>query len=94
MLVDRLWPHGLARAKAEIDLWLKEAAPSTELRACFNYQPKRSEEFVLRYEAELAANEPALAPLRNLVARGAVTVLFAACDPERNDAVVLARFLG
>jgi uncharacterized protein YeaO (DUF488 family) len=94
VLVDRLWPRGLSRAKAGIDLWLKEAAPSTELRVWFGHRPERWEEFARRYEAELAANEPALARLRNLVARGTVSLLFAAHDPEHNNAVVLARLLG
>jgi uncharacterized protein YeaO (DUF488 family) len=94
VLVDRLWPRGLARAKAGINLWLKDAAPSTELRIWFGHRPERWEEFSRRYEAELAANEAALAPLRDLLARGPVTLLYAAHDTERNNAVVLARFLG
>jgi len=94
VLVDRLWPRGLARARAGIDLWLKDAAPSTALRQWFGHRPERWEEFSRRYEAELAGNEAALAPLRELLARGTVTLLFAAHDAERNNAVVVARFLG
>lgn len=94
VLVDRLWPRWLAREKAGIALWLQEAAPSTELRAWFGHRTERWEEFARRYEAELAANELALATPRNLVARGSISLLFAARDPERNNAVDLARLLG
>jgi uncharacterized protein YeaO (DUF488 family) len=94
VLVDRLWPRGLSRAAARIDLWLKDAAPSAALRTWFGHRPERWEEFVQRYGSELATNEDALAPLRELLARGTVTLVFAARDTERNSAVLLARFLG
>ncbi|MDA8048852.1 MAG: DUF488 family protein [Rhodospirillales bacterium] len=94
VLVDRLWPRGVSRAKARIELWLKDAAPSAELRAWFGHRPERWEEFARRYEAELKANEGALAPLRDLLAQGPVTLVYAAHDAERNNAVVLVRYLG
>lgn len=93
VLVDRLWPRGVPRAKARIDLWLKDVAPSPALRIWFGHRPERWEEFIRRYESELSANEAALAPLRELLARGTVTLLFAARDTERNSAILLARHL-
>ena len=91
VLVDRLWPRGLKKADAKIDLWLKEAAPSAELRRWFGHDPARWEEFRGRYSAELGDNRAVLAPL--LDARGRVTLLFAAHDPEHNNAVALAAWL-
>ncbi|HZT89819.1 MAG TPA: DUF488 family protein [Stellaceae bacterium] len=90
VLADRLWPRGLAKDKAAIDLWLKDAAPSTELRRWFGHRPERWQEFRRRYRDELAANPEALAPLPR---DGVVTLLFAAHDIERNNAVVLAEYL-
>ena len=94
VLVDRLWPRGLKRESAEIDLWLKEVAPSAELRRWFNHQPGRWHEFRKRYRAELAANAESVKTLRGAL-RGArpVTLLFAAKDAERNNAVALRDYL-
>jgi uncharacterized protein YeaO (DUF488 family) len=90
VLVDRLWPRGLKREAAAIDLWLKAAAPSDALRRWFGHDPNRWAEFRERYHAELRANPEAIAPLRDLVARGkTVTLLFAAKDAEHNNAVAL-----
>ena len=91
VLVDRLWPRGLKKTEAAIDLWLKEVAPSVELRRWFGHDPARWDEFRHRYAAELDGNLPALQPL--LAARGRVTLLFAAHDPEHNNAVALAAWL-
>jgi uncharacterized protein YeaO (DUF488 family) len=89
ILVDRLWPRGLTKARARLDLWLKEIAPTDELRHWFGHEPARWEEFQARYRAELEANP---APLDELIGRcraGPVTLLFAAHDAGRNNAVVV-----
>ena len=87
VLVDRLWPRGLKKEQAQIDLWLREAAPSNELRRWFGHDPMRWNEFRRRYAAELERNLQALAPLLDI--RGTVTLLFAARDLEHNNAVAL-----
>jgi uncharacterized protein YeaO (DUF488 family) len=94
VLVDRLWPRGLKRQKAKIDLWLKDVAPSTELRRWFGHDPARWAEFQDRYRAELAGNA-ALRELLGIVKqRRRVTLLFGARDVEHNDAVVLRALCG
>ena len=90
ILVDRLWPRGLSKAKAALDGWNKDVAPSTALRKQFNHKPERFAEFSRRYRAELAHN-PAVAELRAL--KGKVTLVYGARDPAINHAVVLAKFL-
>jgi len=91
VLVDRLWPRGLSKERARVDAWLKEVAPSDELRRWFGHDPDKFAEFRKRYEAELASEsgKEAMAKLRELVKRGHVTLLFAARDMEQNNAVVL-----
>ena len=89
VLVDRLWPRGLARARAKMDLRLKETAPSDALRRWFGHESARWEEFAARYLAELTADPAPLAELARLCRAGPVTLLFAAHDAERNNAVVL-----
>ena len=89
VLVDRLWPRGVAKARAALSLWCKDAAPSTGLRQWFSHDPARWAEFQRRYRAELAAKDAALAPIRVLAKDGPVTLLFAARDEARNEAVVL-----
>ena len=93
VLVDRLWPRGLSKDHAALTLWLKEIAPSEELRKWFDHDPERWEEFWRRYRAELAHNETALHQLRALAREGRVTLLYAAHDTEHNNAVVLAGYL-
>uniref|UniRef100_A0A831UDZ5 DUF488 domain-containing protein n=1 Tax=Geobacter metallireducens TaxID=28232 RepID=A0A831UDZ5_GEOME len=93
ILVDRLWPRGIAREKARIDQWLKEIAPSDELREWFGHDPARWEEFRERYRQELEAKGELLDHLRELAAKGTVTLLFAAGDEEHNNAVVLKEIL-
>lgn len=94
ILVDRLWPRGLRRTEACIDLWLKDAAPSSELRRWFGHAPARWEEFRKRYELELRGQPQTLAPIIEACAGGeTVTLLFAARDAERNNAVALRAFL-
>ncbi len=89
VLVDRLWPRGLSKDKAEVDLWLKEVAPSPALRTWFGHKPERFAEFSKKYRAELKAN-PAVEELRALVRKHkTVTLLYGARDTEHNHAVVL-----
>lgn len=92
VLVDRLWPRGVSKAAARIDVWLKDVAPSTELRKWFGHDPEKWPEFQQRYRAELKGN-PALAALRKLARQGHVTLVYGAKDEEHNDAVVLAKLL-
>lgn len=93
ILVDRLWPRGLSKEKAHIDLWLKDVAPSNELRKWFAHDPKKWPEFQSRYHDELESlNEP-LALLKEKSAHGPVTLLFAASDEEHNEAVVLQKLI-
>jgi uncharacterized protein YeaO (DUF488 family) len=89
VLVDRLWPRGVKKAEAAIDLWMKELAPSTELRKWFGHDPARWEEFRLRYAAEIHGHRDELDRLRDLVRQGAVTLVYSAHDEAYNDAVVL-----
>jgi len=92
VLVDRLWPRGVAKSKANIDFWLKDLAPSTELRKWFGHDPEKWPEFQKRYRAELRGN-PALSELRALSRQGNVTLIYAAKDELHNDAVVLKQVL-
>ena len=92
MLVDRLWPRGLSRDKAAIDAWHKDLAPSDELRKWYGHRPERWAEFRRRYREELAAPErqEALREIEKLLRTGTVTLVYAAKDEHRNNAVVLA----
>jgi uncharacterized protein YeaO (DUF488 family) len=89
VLVDRLWPRGLRKSKAAIDRWLKDLAPSTELRRWFGHDPDRWPEFSRRYKAELMHKAELLHEVRALARKRPVTLVFAARDEQRNDAVVL-----
>lgn len=93
ILVDRLWPRGVKKAKARIDLWLKDVAPSTALRQWFGHDPARWIEFRRRYRAEVKRQPEALARLRALARQGRVTLVFGARDERRNQAVVLKGLL-
>ncbi|HEV2310765.1 MAG TPA: DUF488 family protein [Acidimicrobiia bacterium] len=95
ILVDRLWPRGLAKSRAEIDEWRKELAPSTELRRFYGHRPERFGEFTRRYQAELRRPEAtaALADLARAAARRPVTLLTASRDLAHSDAAVLQRRL-
>ena len=92
ILIDRLWPRGVTKAKAGIDLWLKELAPSTELRKWFGHDPQKWPEFQKKYRAELKGN-PALQELRKHCRDGDVTLVYSARDELHNDAVVLKQVL-
>jgi uncharacterized protein YeaO (DUF488 family) len=95
VLIDRIWPRGLSKERAHVDLWLKEVAPSTELRKWFGHDPEKFAEFRTRYEAELSSGpaQEALTQLRDLAEQGPLTLLFAAHDTEHNNAVVLRDLL-
>ena len=92
ILIDRLWPRGVSKARARIDLWLKDVAPSTELRKWFGHDPEKWPEFRKRYRAELKGN-PALAELKALARQGSITLVYSARDELHNDAVVLKAIL-
>jgi uncharacterized protein YeaO (DUF488 family) len=93
ILVDRLWPRGLTKQKAAIDLWMKEIAPSTELRKWFGHDPDKWNEFRKKYLQELKANKDPVRVLREHVKKGPVTLLYGARDEEHNEALVLKKFL-
>jgi uncharacterized protein YeaO (DUF488 family) len=93
VLIDRLWPRGRSKEEVASALWLKDIAPSAQLRRWFHHDATRWDEFARRYRLELAANEAAVARLAELVGRGRVTLLYGARDVEHNDAVVLAEYM-
>jgi uncharacterized protein YeaO (DUF488 family) len=93
ILVDRLWPRGLTKEKAKVDLWLKDIAPSTELRKWFGHDPKKWRGFRRRYESELKRHAEQVALIKSKARQGAVTLLYAARDQEHNEAVVLKELL-
>lgn len=93
ILVERLWPRGLAKAQAAIDHWAKAVAPSPALRAWYGHRPERWPAFQRRYRAELAANAAAVDELRRLCEGQKTTFVFAAKDGARNSAVVLKAVL-
>jgi len=93
VLVDRLWPRGLTKEKAHLDLWLKDIAPSTELRKWFGHDPSKWSEFKKRYHKELKENHIAVAQLMNLLKKRDITVVYGAKDEIHNEAVVLKEYL-
>ena len=94
VLVDRLWPRGKSKQNAHIDVWLKDIAPSKELRSWFGHIPERFDEFASRYRRELDANTDTVNRLRELIAdHPRVTLLYGAKDSEHNNAVVLREYL-
>ncbi len=92
-LVERLWPRGIKKENLDIDAWLKDIAPSTELRQWFNHDPAKWNEFQKRYRAELRAHQATLTPLMAAAHRGNVTLLYSARDQEHNNAVVLKSYI-
>lgn len=89
ILVDRLWPRGFTKAQASVDLWLKEIAPSAELRMWFDHDQAKWREFRLRYKTELLGKSDLLAALKERSENGVVTLLYAAKDEKHNHALVL-----
>ena len=92
ILVDRLWPRGLRKEAAALDLWAKDVAPTPELRKWFDHRPDRFADFKHRYRDELKSN-PAVPDLLHQIGKKKVTLLYGAKDPQINHAVVLAEFL-
>jgi len=93
LLVDRLWPRGIRKADLAHDDWIREVAPSNQLRKWFGHLPERWDEFANRYRAELDQNPDAVKRCLDWCDRGPVTLLYAAKDPDRNQAVVLCDYL-
>jgi len=93
VLVDRLWPRGVKKDDAGLDLWLKDIAPSNGLRRWFSHDPSKWQEFKERYRKELDSSQKIIEDLRKESRRGTVTLLFAAKDTERNNAVVLKEMI-
>lgn len=91
VLVDRLWPRGMSKARAALDLWLPDLGPSTVLRKWFNHDPARWKEFCVRYRAELRDRKRFLDVIRQRAQEGPVTLLYSARDEQWNQAVVLQR---
>lgn len=93
VLVDRLWPRGMSKENAKLDLWLPDLGPSTALRQWFNHDPARWEKFLCRYQAELKDKEELVAELKGRAKKGTVTLLYSAKDEEHNQAVALRSYL-
>lgn len=94
ILVERLWPRGLSKQDAKIDLWAKDAAPSTELRRWFNHEPDKWAEFKRRYFNELHARQESLEPIVERVGADRVTFVFASRELRFNNAVGFKAFMG
>ncbi len=92
-LVERLWPRGVSKEAARLDGWLKDAAPSNELRSWYSHDPSKWDEFKKRYFRELEKERTALQPVREAAKRGTVTFVFAAKDPDLSNARALKEFL-
>ena len=93
ILVDRLWPRGLTKVKASVDLWLKDIAPSTELRKWFGHDPAKWKQFQTRYRKELREKKDALKLLKQKSKEQTVTLVYGARDEEHNEALVLKKIL-
>jgi len=95
VLVDRLWPRGVSKEKAALDLWMKDIGPSTELRQWFGHDPNKWADFQKKYRAELKAKSEMLDELRKLAKEhNRLTLLYGARDQEHNEAVIIAELLG
>ncbi|HEX6546857.1 MAG TPA: DUF488 domain-containing protein [Bryobacteraceae bacterium] len=92
-LVERLWPRGVKKTSLKIDAWIKDAAPSTELRKWFSHDPAKWEEFRRRYFEELKERRAALQPILDASKNGPVTLIYSSHDTEHNNAVALKEFL-
>ena len=93
ILVERLWPRGVSKQKAAVDLWLKDLAPSTELRKWFGHDPSRWTEFKRRYVAEVRQHADLLDKIRELARHDTITLVYAARDQEHNEAVIIRDML-
>ena len=93
VLVDRLWPRGISKEEAHIDSWLKEAAPSNELRKWYNHDPEKWDEFKKRYYKELDSQPEIVEELRKIVKKSRVTFIYSAKNETINNAVALKEYL-
>ncbi len=93
ILIDRLWPRGLSKANASVDLWLKTLAPSTELRQWFEHDPEKWKEFRQKYFAELGDRAEDLSQVKKMAKRRRVTLVYGAKDASHNNAVALMEYL-
>ena len=93
ILVDRLWPRGLTKEKASVDLWLKEIAPSTELRKWFGHDPNKWRSFRGRYQTEIKHQDDLFKALKQKAREGTITLVYGARDEKHNEALVLKQFL-
>lgn len=93
ILVDRLWPRGLTKEKAHVDLWLKDLGPSTELRKWFAHDPKKWTSFRTKYFQELKVKGDLLSEVRRESRQGTVTLLYGAKDTEHNEALLIKEYL-
>jgi uncharacterized protein YeaO (DUF488 family) len=93
VLVDRVWPRGISKEKAHLDLWMKEIAPSNQLRKWFGHDAKRWAEFQKRYRLELRKKTELTTQLKNLEKRGTITLVYSAHDEQHNQAVALRTLL-
>ena len=92
-LVERLWPRGVKKSELKMDAWLKDVAPSTELRQWFGHDPEKWRDFRERYNRELRANPDAVQPIIAAAKRGTVTLLYSSHDTEHNNAVALMQYV-
>ncbi len=93
LLVDRLWPRGVSRESTSLDAWMREVAPSSELRRWFGHDASRWQEFKRRYAVELGTRQDLVAEILSLARDRPVTLLYSARDPDHNQAVALAEYL-
>lgn len=93
VLIDRLWPRGVRKDAAALDLWLKDIGPSTELRKWFGHEPSRWAEFRRRYADEIAQKPQLLAQLRDIARQGVLTMVYSSHDEQHNDALVLQELI-
>jgi uncharacterized protein YeaO (DUF488 family) len=93
ILVDRLWPRGLSKAKAKMDAWVKEISPSTDLRRWYGHDPNKWTEFKSRYAAELDANQGQVEEILEEVRKGIVTFLYSSKEVQLNNAVALKEYI-
>jgi uncharacterized protein YeaO (DUF488 family) len=93
ILVDRLWPRGLTKERADVKLWLKDVAPSTELRKWFGHDPDKWKQFQVRYRKELKEKKDDLKLIKQKAKEHTVTLVYGARDQEHNEALVLQRIL-
>ncbi len=91
-MVDRLWPRGVSKDAAKLDMWLKDIAPSTELRKWFSHDPKKWVGFKKKYTAELRKNKDAVVKLKQFLKKKKVTLLYGARDNDHNEAIVIKEF--